>query len=80
MYVVTPFANILSAITVGKCSGTLKWDSTFSPTLCVRRGVLRSGPLPIHLMNLVCLLLAIDGTPKSYRNWTAIGREWPGQS
>jgi hypothetical protein len=25
MYVVTPFPDILSAITVGKGSGTLKW-------------------------------------------------------
>jgi hypothetical protein len=38
-----------------------------------------AGPLPIHLMNLGCLLLAIYGAVKSYRNWSAAGREWPHQ-
>lgn len=35
--------------------------------------------LPVHLVHLICLLLAIGGGLISWRRWSAMGRQWPGE-
>src|ERR671934_221768 len=44
------------------------------PTACSSRNL-----LPVHLVNLVCFLLALLGSATAWRAWRATGSTWPGE-
>jgi hypothetical protein len=46
--------------------------------LLVRRSCLGNDRLPVHVVQIVCLLLALAGGVVAWRVWRAEGAQWPG--